>query len=152
MTRRFARSLSAAVLLSLVGLPTVARAQETAADDDAEIRRVIASAYIDGLHGNGSRDDIRAGFHPSFVMKVLRNGEITDVGIEEWIGRLPEPGTDPGHEIAHRIPEVSVSGDAAAAMIEVDFDGRHVFSDYMLLYRFPEGWRIVAKVFHSESS
>lgn len=145
---RTARPLVTALLLSLVSLPSPARAQQADAD---EIRRVITSAYIDGLHKNGSRDDIRAGFHPSFVMKVLREGAITDVGIEEWIARLPEPGTDPGHVVTHRIPEVSVSGRAASAMIEVDFDGRHVFSDYMLLYRFPEGWRIVAKIFHDES-
>lgn len=118
--------------------------------DTEEIRHVVTSAYIDGLHGNGSRDSIRAGFHPSFVMQVLADDSISSVSIEQWIGRLPPPGTPPGHTVSHRIPDVSISGRAAVARVEVMFDDRHVFTDYMSLYEFEDGWRIVAKIFHSE--
>lgn len=118
--------------------------------DAEEIRRVVTSAYIDGLHRNGSRDSIRAGFHPSFVMQVLGGDSIASVSIEQWIARLPDPGTSPGHTVAHRIPDVSVSGRAAVARVEVMFDDRHVFTDYMSLYEFEDGWRIVAKIFNAE--
>lgn len=118
--------------------------------DAEEIRRVVTSAYIDGLHRNGSRDSIRAGFHPSFVMQVLGGDSISSVSIEQWIARLPDPGTPPDHTVTHRIPDVSVSGRAAVARVEVMFDDRHVFTDYMSLYEFEDGWRIVAKIFNAE--
>lgn len=115
-----------------------------------EIRNVVTSAYIDGLHRNGSRDSIRAGFHPSFLMQVFGGDSISSVSIEQWIARLPDPGTPPDHTVAHRIPDVSVSGRAAVARVEVMFDDRHVFTDYMSLYEFEDGWRIVAKIFNAE--
>ena len=139
--------------LVLAGVVAVGFAGDSAADtpEDAEaIREVITSAYIEGLQMNGSRDDIRAGFHPSFVMKVLDSGEITDVAIEDWISRLPAEGVRPDREVTHRTPTVDIANDAAVARVEVSFDGRHVFTDYMSLYRFPEGWRIVAKIFTRE--
>jgi ketosteroid isomerase-like protein len=125
-------------------------AAQTPADDAAAIRGVITAAYIEGIHKNGSRDAIRAGFHPEFVMKVLRDDGVADVTIEQWIARLPAEGTPPGREVTHRIPDVSVSGQAAVARVEVMFDGRHVYTDYMSLYRFAEGWRIVAKIYNTE--
>lgn len=123
-----------------------------AGNPDAEaIRQVITSAYVEGLHMNGSRDAIRAGFHPDFVMKVLTEDGITDVTIEEWIARLPAEGTPPSRVVDHEIPDVSVSGVAATARVEILFDGRHVFTDYMSLYKFGDDWRIVAKIFNREN-
>jgi hypothetical protein len=147
-TRKFT---GAAFLIALAApLPLAAQhANHGAAGADADaIRAVITSAYIDGLQKNGSREAIRKGFHPSFVMKVLSNGQVSDMTIEQWIGRLPAEGTPPRNRIEHRFPDVAVTGDAAVATVEIDIDGRHVFTDYISLYKFPEGWRIVGKIFH----
>ncbi len=146
-------STTATLTLPLLaaGALLLSGAAQTPADDAEDIRGVITAAYIEGLHKNGSRDAIRAGFHPSFVMRVLRDDGITDVTIEQWIARLPAEGTPPGREVTYRIPDVSVSGQAAVARVEVMFDGRHVYTDYMSLYKFSDGWRIVAKIYNSEA-
>lgn len=136
-------------LLLIAGLtpPAPAGGAPIQADADA-IREVVTSAYIDGLHRNGGREQIRAGFHPEFVMKYVDgDGNLRSVTIEEWIGRLPAEGTPVGHEVSHEIPTVDVTDDTAVARVEVYFDGEHVFTDYMGLYRFDEGWRIVTKIF-----
>lgn len=144
--------LAMAVLATLTAFDAPAAPDAGIGNPDAEaIREVIGSAYVEGLHMNGSRDAIRAGFHPDFVMKVLTEEGITDVTIEEWIARLPEEGTSPPHTVDHEIPNVSVSGVAATARVEILFDGRHVFTDYMSLYRFGDDWRIVAKIFNREN-
>lgn len=142
--------LAAAVVASLTAF--AAPATPGADNPDAEaIRQVITSAYVEGLHMNGSRDAIRAGFHPDFVMKVLTEEGISDVTIEEWIARLPEEGTPPPRTVDHEIPDVSVSGVAATARVEILFDGRLVFTDYMSLYKIGDDWRIVAKIFNREN-
>ena len=146
--QRVKTAVVAALLLGVVA----PAASQSRADDADTIRRVIASAYIDGIHKNGSREAIRAGFHPSFVMKVLGNDSLTDVTIEQWIARLPGEGTPVRRAVTHRIPDVSISGHAAVARVEVMFDGRHTFTDYKSLYRFSEGWRIVGKIFNTEET
>ena len=148
--RRSSILAAAAFLLPLALHPAETAAGQSADADAEAIRRVIVSAYVEGIHKNGSREDIRAGFHPAFVMKVLQSDSVVNVPIEGWIARMPAPGTPSRRAVTHRIPDVSVSGSAAVARVEILFDGRHVYTDYMSLYRFAEGWRIVAKIYHTE--
>ena len=50
--------------------------------------------------------------------------------------------------IISEIPMVDVTGDAAVARVELYKDGKHIYSDYMSLYRFDDGWKIVGKIYH----
>ena len=39
------------------------------------------------------------------------------------------------------------TGDTAVVKVELSRDGKHVFTDFLSLYRTAKGWQIVAKVF-----
>ena len=54
----------------------------------------------------------------------------------------------PDYEITSEIPLVDVTGNAAVARVELYKDGKHIYSDYMSLYRFDDGWKIVGKIYH----
>lgn len=139
--------------LASVAAGPVGLAGQDARSDERAIRAVVKSAYVEGIHGNGSREVIRAGFHPDFVMKVLGpDGTVTDVGIEEWIRRLPPEGETPPRPTRGEVSRVMLSGDAAVAEVAIFREGSQVFTDYISLYRFPEGWRMVAKIFHAHPS
>jgi hypothetical protein len=143
-------ALALAVTMISVGAATPALAQQAADNDREAIREVVLGAYVSGIHGNGDRGVIRAGFHPGFVMKVLRaDGTMTDVTIEDWIARLPEEGTAPANPVRGEVPTVMLSGNAAVAEVAIYRDGAQIFTDYISLYRFPEGWRMVAKVYYA---
>lgn len=134
-------------LLFLAAAP--AAAQTNAAEADARaVRAVVTRGYVEGMHKNMGRDRIREGFHPSFVMQVLTADGVTSTTLDQWVARLPPEGQAPTAEITHEIPTVTLAGDAAVAQVELYRDGTHVFTDFINLYRFPEGWRMVAKTFH----
>ena len=44
---------------------------------------------------------------------------------------------------------MEIAGAAASARVEVFRDGKHTFTDYLLLYKFADGWKIVSKTFHT---
>ena len=44
---------------------------------------------------------------------------------------------------------MDVTGKSAVARVEIHRDGKHVFTDYLSLYQFADGWKIVAKIFQS---
>jgi len=44
---------------------------------------------------------------------------------------------------------VNVTGNAAVARVEIYRDGKHAFTDYLSLYKFPDGWLIVGKIFQA---
>ena len=122
------------------------------AERDAVVK-VVTDAYIDGVHKTPSSAAMRAGFHPDFRMLVLANGRLDSVALEEWISRLEKAAatsaTAKRPEVRAEIPNVEVTGTAANVRVEIWRDGKHVFSDYLLLYKLADGWKIVAKTFYT---
>lgn len=47
--------------------------------------------------------------------------------------------------MAQRADESSTH--AAVARVELWRDGKHTFTDYLSLYRFDDGWKILGKIF-----
>ncbi len=47
-----------------------------------------------------------------------------------------------------RFPVVEISGSAAICRVEIERGGKHVFTDFLNLYKFEDGWKIVGKTFY----
>ena len=43
---------------------------------------------------------------------------------------------------------LEVAGDAAFCRLEVSRDGKRTFTDFLALYRFADGWKIVGKSYY----
>lgn len=119
--------------------------------DENAIRSVIDQAYIEGLHNGGSLDATRQGFHPGFNLLILRNNMLEALPIYNWIQgtemrRKNQPQTDTVKTVCH-YKFIDITGDAAVAKIELHRSGKLIFTDYLSLYRFEEGWRIVGKTY-----
>jgi hypothetical protein len=127
-------------------LPVVAFSQ----NDEASVKQVVTSAYVEGIHNRGSVDDIRKGFHPSFNMLRLIDNEIKPLPIEEWITNLEKARKEtPATSVRTdgKFVNVDVTGNNAVVKLELYRESKRVFTDYLVLYKFTEGWRIVSKTF-----
>ena len=128
-------------------------AHAVAADTDVEaVKAVVKSAYVDGVHAKGDAALMRAGFHPDFRMLVLRDGALAPVTLDDWAARIEKGVAErkgPPPAIRHEFTRVDVTGNAAVVRLELFRDGKHTFTDYLSLYRFPAGWKIVSKIFQA---
>jgi hypothetical protein len=121
--------------------------------DEELIKQVVTSAYVEGIQNNGSIDDIRKGFHPSFNMLRLADNDIKPYPIEEWIAAIEKrkaeakPDAKPVKTEA-KFLSVDITGTAATVKLELYREGKKTFTDYLVLYKFTEGWRIVSKTFY----
>ena len=137
---------------ALVAAAALAAPALAAEGDTDAVKAVVKSAYVDGVHAKGDVALMRAGFHPTFRMLTLRDGALTPVTLDEWAGRIEKGAADrsaPRPEIRHEFTTVDVTGDAAVVRLELYRGGRHAFTDYLSLYRFPDGWKIVSKTFQA---
>jgi hypothetical protein len=119
--------------------------------DEESVKEVINRAYLGGIHNGGPIDDIRNGFHPSFVMFVKSDNEVKSTTIEQWIAGIEkarQSANKPAGQAVARFLTVSVNGTAAAVVLDLYRDEKKVFTDNLLLYKFAEGWRIVGKNFY----
>ncbi|GHN01066.1 hypothetical protein WSM22_25550 [Cytophagales bacterium WSM2-2] len=136
------------LLFSFVVMGLTAFAQ----NDEQDVKQVINSAYIGGIHNGGPVADIRKGFHPSFNMLRLMENDVKPLAIEDWIknieaSRAKNPNaTSP--KVEGKFVSVSVAGTSASVVLELSREGKKIFTDHLLLYKFTEGWRIVSKTFY----
>lgn len=120
-------------------------------DDIVAIKQVIEKAYIEGIHGTQDEATVKSGFHRDFAMLVLQDNAIKKVMVDDWLVRVEELKKESpdlwAAETRHTFEIVDVAGYAAVAKLEVYKGDTHFATDYMLLYKFEYGWRIVSKVF-----
>lgn len=143
------------LLVTLVALllSTVLSAGEAEIEKErAAIREAIEKAYIRGIHIEWDAEAARNGFHPDFEMLMLEGEGMRKLPISDWVESIErkkqEHPEGPQYEITYEIPMVDVTGNAAVAKIEIFKDGAHIFTDYMSLYRFADGWKIVGKIYY----
>jgi hypothetical protein len=122
-------------------------------DDEAAIKAVILSAYRDGLCNVGDVEAVKKGFHPEFRLLGIKDNVLTILPIADWIKYTEEKkaaGKFPPQTLVNmEFPLVDITG--AAAMVKVKFlvGDKHVYTDYLSLFRFAEGWKIVNKIYTS---
>jgi hypothetical protein len=84
-------------------------------------------------------------------MLVLQEDTLNKVTVDEWLPRVEVMKRENPElwaaEVRHTFELVDVAGYAAVAKLEVYRGDIHFSTDYLLLYRFQEGWRIVSKIF-----
>ncbi|MBU1011567.1 MAG: nuclear transport factor 2 family protein [Bacteroidetes bacterium] len=117
------------------------------------VKKVIQSAYVDGLKNFTSLDDIDKGFHPDFEYIAIGtdSSKISKTPIATWregVRKAKENGTVPNVKSEAKFLMVDITGNAAVAKIELYRDKKLVFTDYFSLLKFKEGWRIVSKTSH----
>ena len=115
------------------------------------IHQVIEQAYIQGIHIEQDAAKVQSGFHPEFRMLVRKGAEIAKVDPEAFRQMVETRRTnDPAafeEPLTFEIPMIDVEKTAATARIELYRGGKHLFTDFMLLYMFDDGWKIVSKAF-----
>lgn len=116
------------------------------------VMRVVEEAYIKGVHAEPDGEAMRKGFHPDFIMFIYDAGKITKVTRDEWIARIEaakaKSSEAPKPVVKHEFPLVEITGNAAIVKVELHRDGKHVFTDFMSLYKFDDGWKIIGKTFY----
>jgi ketosteroid isomerase-like protein len=120
------------------------------ADDvvNAAIVGVVDEAYVQGIHLDGDAAKVRNGMHESFVMLVRTETGVNRVTRDEWIARLkPRDPSAPRPDVKAEIKVLDQAGDAAVVRVHLFRDGKQIFTDYIALYRFADGWKLVGKTF-----
>lgn len=139
--------ISAALLFS--SLSSIA--QESA--EKEAIKEAIIQTYAHPLYGGGSLEDIRSGLHEGFEMFVLYKGEFRKSSKAEWLERLeevrsrPKKPNRPKVKRSYEFAMIDVTGQTAMVKLEVFQDNTLKFTDYLSLYKFEDGWKLLSKLF-----
>ena len=120
-------------------------------NDREEIKSIIEKAYIEGIHTTQDESTIKSGFHKEFEMLVYKDNGMEKVTLEMWPKRIEQLKKDNpdlwNKKTRYDSMQINITGYAASVQFDV-YKGDTFFStDYMLLYKFQDGWKIVSKIF-----
>jgi len=117
----------------------------------AEIERTIQT-YFDGLY-EGSVEKLAAAFHPVSHLYSEKDGGVVDLPREQWFEMVRNRPSAASRGLARddRILMLDISGpETAFVKVACQLPPRY-FTDYLVLNRTSEGWRIVSKVYRFET-
>ncbi|NOY49532.1 MAG: nuclear transport factor 2 family protein [Chlorobi bacterium] len=124
-------------------------------NDEASIKEVIQTAYVEGLMNEGNKTKIESGFHPDFTLLGIDKGDnMWKYPIANWKnqqlekrnkGELPLEGNK---KVAIIFETIDISGKAAMAKIQFYVGPKLTYIDYISLYKFESGWKMVSKIFY----
>jgi hypothetical protein len=117
----------------------------------AAIEQVIQT-YFDGLY-EGSVDKLASAFHPVSHLYWAKDGGVEDMPRERWFEmvRSRPSAASRGLQRDDRILLMDISGpETAFVKVACQLPPRY-FTDYLVLNRTSEGWRIVSKVYRFDT-
>lgn len=117
------------------------------ADVAATVNRGLEAIYV-----TGDEATIRSVVHPDYAVLLVENdtlGEYTGSQLLADIARSKAAGRFPIFpDLRFTLASVDVVGDTAAVKVIVHQSGVHTCSDFILLYRFRDGWKFVSLTTH----
>lgn len=115
------------------------------------VTKTVQTAYVEGFQNLGGKEMMEAGFHPTFIMVLNRGGVLSELPLQRMIEIAEQRKNNPDYthvEVEARILDVDVTGNAAMVKLELYREGRLLFTDYLGLYKFDDGWKIFNKLYH----
>jgi len=118
-------------------------ATHTTVDADDEAIRATIQHYFDGGY------EMRKGFYPDANMWYVRDGQVNQVPIQDFISRVEANADKPQGEVTKTIVSIDRFENAAVAKLELKRPTSLIY-DYMSLLKIEGEWKIVNKIFDIE--
>jgi hypothetical protein len=139
-------------IVLLLFIAAVSTAWMIKSDDQAEInsiKKTIVEAYVDGIFLKGDAELIKKGWHPDCDIVYLKDGKVNKLQAKFWVDRMTKDPKPLDPNVTYKFSDVKVTGYAGIAVVEILTSGRHLYTDYMNLYKFTDGWKIVTKTYYT---
>ena len=120
-------------------------------NEQEAVRSIIEKAYIEGIHTTQDESTIKSGFHEDFAMLVLKENSIEKVTVEIWLDRIEQMKKNNPDlwkaETHYNSMRINITSYAASVVLDTYKGDKFFSTDYLLLYKFEDGWKIVSKIF-----
>jgi len=146
------------ILMVFITLTFAGQTGEKKECNDKEVmtvKTVIKEVFLKGFYQDRDVEAVKKGFHPDFTMLALKDDTIEKIPLSKMIEKLEkwkelEPEIKQKNE--YKLAMLDVAGNAAAARIDAFYEGKCEFTDYLSLYKFNDGWKIVGITFNFPKS
>jgi len=130
------------IFLTIILIATI-MTQTQAQTTDLQLIEVTIGHYFDGLVEH-KPESLKKAFVPSASMKWIEKGAYTEVNALDAL--IDHVTKNPAVKAKAKISSVVVTGDAANARLEIEYE-TFTFVDFMHLLKINGEWKIVSKTY-----
>ena len=139
------RTLFVTILLLTTLLTTFAQPPQTS--DEAAVRETVQH-YLHGLKFNDVEGLKKAFWPEAKLFFIKRDNTLGQLTQEQWYkGFAASAGKEEKGDL--KITDVDITGNAASVKV-VEVYETSKYTDYLSLLKFPDGWKIVNKIYVAE--
>ncbi len=128
---------------------------ETQNEQEA-IKRLIQTCYIEGMANNGDFEKMNIIFHPDFIMtglsKEKKMWKWNYTRLQDYYETEKSKGNIPlteDNKITAKYITIDVIGYLALVKLEIYHGTELAYIDYLNLFKFEDGWKIISKTFYN---
>lgn len=111
--------------------------------------RIPLELYMRG-HAEDNSAHMRAAFLPTARLESVREGPLTSWDVDFYCQRFKQQPADDEANRRRTIDSLDIVGTAAMAKVTLEH-GSVTFTDYFVLLKTEQGWKIANKAFHAQS-
>jgi len=142
MTNRMIKAFKIGIFGMLILYGMNVNAQTDNAKSEIDQIQDTLMKYIEGT-ANGEPDKLKEAFHPDFnLYSVTKEDSLRIWSGKDYIGRIKKG--EKSNRIG-RIISIDYEKDAAIAKAEIIIPNWRIFTDYFLLVKYQDSWKIVHK-------
>ncbi len=123
---------------------------KTGKEEEKAIEAMIQEAYIGGAYNDDDTEALKQGFHESSTVHQLHQKDLMIYSLGQWtkqIDRLKLIRPNWNSRTTAEIEVLGLEGNAAVARVDVFNNRVPELTDFLSLYKFPDGWKITNRIF-----
>jgi hypothetical protein len=140
-------SLLAFSALAALPLAACGRPASAASAERSQVAATVQRYFQ--AHATGVGEHINQAFHPDARIQSVKDGKLASLTRGEFATRFTGKPADDEARRKRRVLSIDIAGDAALAVVELDYPDVR-FVDYLSLLKLDGRWVIVNKIFHAD--
>ena len=138
------------ILITILFLPAFVLTQYVESEKEA-VKKVIIDGYISGVFLKGDPKMVKKNWHEACDMLDFQDGKMKKIPAALWVDHFEKKPGPYNENITYEFTDIQISGYAAIATVEIyNIDkSKHIYTDYMCLYKFDDGWKRATKTFYA---
>ena len=136
-------------LTLILFLLTVSLSAQISENAEKEAVKETVQKAIDANYNSGNIELIEKFHHPGFNLLIVNNNKLHYISLKRIIkgveNKKAKGEYPPKEKISIKFLSVEVAGYAATTRFDYYKGEKHTCADFMSLYKFKEGWRIVSQ-------
>lgn len=121
--------------------------------EEKKIKKLIEEGYLNGALNEMNTESMLKAYHADFAIFFSDGNQLKKLPLQDWKTlvdhyKKSDMSQSGLRNMTYEFEEINITDKAAAVKLKLYRNGELIFTDYLSLLKFEDGWKIVAKIYN----